>query len=62
LPYVCIAPNIVQIFAFLNSRDWLLKCASFESADFQMSLSPSDISSNLNIFFVYCKVLAGAYR
>jgi hypothetical protein len=31
----------VQISAFLNSRDGLLKCASFESADFQMS--PSDI-------------------
>jgi hypothetical protein len=29
-----------------------LKHASFESADFQMS--PSDISLNLNIFFIYC--------
>jgi hypothetical protein len=41
LPYVYTAPKIVQISAFLNSRDWLLKCAGFESADFQMS--PSDI-------------------
>jgi hypothetical protein len=32
-------PNIVQISAFLISKDWLLKCVGLESADFQMSPS-----------------------
>jgi hypothetical protein len=43
----------VQISAFLNSREGLLKCASFKSADFQMS--PSDISLNLNFFLSIAK-------
>jgi hypothetical protein len=55
LPYVCTAPNIEQISAFLISRDsdGLSKCASFESADFQMS--PSDICLNLNIILSIVK-------
>ncbi len=49
LAYAHTAPNIVQISAFLISKDWLLKCVglNFESADFQKS--PSDIEINLNI-------------
>jgi hypothetical protein len=38
--YASKAPKIMQLPAFLNSRDELLKCVSLESADFQ--LSPSD--------------------
>ena len=41
LPYTCTALKIVQIPAFLFSRDGLLKCVDLDSADFQMS--PSDI-------------------
>jgi hypothetical protein len=58
LPYSIAATKIVQISAFLNSRDELLRCVgfdSFESADFQMS--PSDIGLNPNIFVVNCYVL-----
>jgi hypothetical protein len=32
MPVLCPLPNIVQIPAVLNSRDWLLKCVSLESA------------------------------
>jgi len=41
LPYACTAHKIVQIPAFLFSRDGLLKCVDLDSADFQMS--PSEI-------------------
>jgi hypothetical protein len=41
LLYVSTAPKIVQTYAFLHARYWLLKCLNLESADFQMS--PSDI-------------------
>jgi hypothetical protein len=41
LPYASTAPNIVQISAFLMTKDRLLKCVGLESADFQMP--PSDI-------------------
>jgi hypothetical protein len=41
LPYASTAPNIVQISAFLITKDRLLKCIGLKSADFQMP--PSDI-------------------
>jgi hypothetical protein len=41
LPYASIAPNIMQISAFLITKDRLLKCVGMKSADFQMP--PSDI-------------------
>jgi hypothetical protein len=63
LQYASSSPNIVQISAFLNSRDWLLKWFSLESADFQMSPSDmTDIGLKRNIFFVYCYVLAGIHQ
>ena len=46
LLYVRTAPQIVQIPAFLFSRDALLKCDSLDSADFQMFRS--DIGIKLN--------------
>jgi hypothetical protein len=55
-PYYASTPNIVQIPAFLVSKDRLLGCGrlvtkfekcSFESADFQMP--PSDIELKLEI-------------
>ena len=53
LPYASTAPNIMQISAFLISKDWLLKCVGLESADFQMP--PSDIGLNLNILLANLK-------
>jgi hypothetical protein len=55
LPYARTDPKIEQISqaAFLKSRDWLLKCVSLESADFQMF--PSYIDLKLNIFFSMAK-------
>jgi hypothetical protein len=53
LPYASTAPNIMQISAFLISKDWLLKCVGLESADFQMP--PSDIGLNLNILLANSK-------
>ena len=50
--YAITAPKIVQNSAFLNSRDWLLKCVNLEKADFEMT--PSVIGQKLNIFFVFC--------
>jgi hypothetical protein len=41
LPYASTAPNIVQIFAFLITKDRLLKCVGLKRADFQMP--PYDI-------------------
>jgi hypothetical protein len=41
LPYASTAPNIIQISAFLITKDWLLKCVGLKSAYFQMP--PSDI-------------------
>jgi hypothetical protein len=46
-PYASTALNIVQISAFLISKDGLLKCVGLESADFQMP--PSNIGLNLTI-------------
>jgi hypothetical protein len=53
LPYASTAPNIMQISAFLISKNWLLKCVGLESADFQMP--PSDIGLNLNILLANIK-------
>jgi hypothetical protein len=39
-PYASTAPNILQISAFLNSQDGLLKCVDLKVLMFQMS--PSD--------------------
>jgi hypothetical protein len=36
LPYASTAPNIIQISAFLITKDRLLKCVGLRSADFQM--------------------------
>jgi hypothetical protein len=54
-PYYASTPNIVQIPAFLVSKDRLLGCGRLvtkfekcESADFQMP--PSDIELKLEIF------------
>jgi hypothetical protein len=44
---VSTAPSIMHISAFLISKDGLLKCVGFESADFHMP--PSDIGLSLNI-------------
>jgi hypothetical protein len=41
LSYASTAPNIVQISAFLITKDRLLKCVGLKSADFQVP--PSDI-------------------
>jgi hypothetical protein len=48
LPYASTAPNIVQISAFMISKDRLLKCVGLERADFQVP--PSNIDKNLIAF------------